>query len=149
MPHSGLFEHARGALGAQVHGDLRLAQALEVLDAYGEALERPREAAFADAAELPYPKDSIKWSLLTLLGAIAQPAEREPLKAAFVGLAQWQVRAEYEECVFDSSRLRKRIDPLELAREFAAHRTPEDRFNAAARAERGALIEELRRRGFW
>jgi len=70
------------------------------------------------------------------------------LKAAFIALSEFQTHADYAQG-FDSTRLRKRIDPLALAKEFAAHRTPEDRWNAAARAEQAALIEELRRRGFW
>jgi hypothetical protein len=144
-----LYDDARAALGP-AGADLRIAQALEIVQAYGELLERapPRPSTVADTAALPYPKDTIKWALLIVMGAIAEAPRRERLKAAFVALCEWQTHAHYMQG-FDSTRLRKRIDPLALAKEFAAQRTPEDRWNAAARAEQAALIDELRRRGFW
>jgi hypothetical protein len=130
--------------------DLRIEQALEIVQAYGEALERsrPRPGVVADAAALAYPKDLIKWALLMVLGSMADASRREHLKAAFISLSEWQAHADYAQG-FDSTRLRKRIDPLALATEFAAQRTLEDRLSAAARAEQAALIEELKRRGFW
>jgi hypothetical protein len=144
-----LYDDARAGI-APGGNDLRIAQALEIVRAYGEALERmpPRPGAVADAATLPFPKDTVKWALLVVLGAIAEPGARERVKAAFVALADWQVHADFVQG-FDSQRLRRKIDPLELAKEFAAQRTPEDRWNAAARAEQAALIAELKRRGFW
>ena len=106
-------------------------------------------APVIDAADLPFPKETIKWALLILLGAIADPAQRETLKAAYIGLAEWQLRADVESGGFDSTRLRRKLDPLALAQEFAARATPEDRWLAVARDERTALIAELRRKGFW
>ena len=147
----GLFEQARTALADGSKSDLRIEQALEIARAYGETLEDPRRArgAIADIGELPYPKDTIKWALLILLAAIADPSRREPLKVGYVALAEWQAHADFEAGAFDSTRLRRKIDPLALAKEFAAGRTPQDRWAEAARAEQAALIAELRRKGFW
>ena len=144
-----LYHDARAALGPGGH-DIRIEQALEIVQAYGDALESspPRPGVVADTAALPDPKDTIKWALLIVLGASAEAPRRERLKAAFIALSEFQTHADYAQG-FDSTRLRKRIDPLALAKEFAAQRTPEDRWNAAARAEQAALVDELRRRGFW
>jgi hypothetical protein len=144
-----LQDLARAAIAPRAAGDLRIAQALEIVGAYGEALAARLPGRACDSASLPYPKETVKWALLVVLGAIDDAAGREPLKTAFVGLAEWQATADFESSSFDSSRLRKRIDPLELAREFAAHATPEQRFASAVRKESEALVEELRRRGLW
>ena len=139
---------ARAALAGST--DLRVAEALQITAAYGAALEQAvRDAAgVADEAQLPYPKDTIKWALLVLLAALRE-TDREPLKAAYIALAEWQDAARFETATFDSNRLRRKLDPLELAREFAALATPHDRLREAARAEQQQLIGELRRRGFW
>jgi len=143
-----LHDDARAAIPPG-GGDLRVEQALEIVRAYGEALESaPPGRAIADTAALPYPKDSIKWALLVVMGAIAEAPRRERLKAAFIALSEWQTHADFAHG-FDSTRLRKRIDPLALAKEFAARRTPEDRWSDAARDEQVQLIAELKRRGFW
>ena len=146
----GLFEQARAALAGASTADLRIGQALEIARAYGEVLENPGRArgAIADVGELPYPKDTIKWALLMLLAAISDSAQREPLKVGYVALAEWQAHADFE-AGFDSTRLRRKIDPLALAKEFAARRTPQDRCAEAARDEQATLIAELRRKGFW
>ena len=149
MTSSGLEDLARTAIAPHAAADLRIAQALEIVRAYGEALAARVPGSVCDSAALPYPKETIKWALLMVLGAIDDPAGRLPLKTAFVALAEWQAPADFESASFDSSRLRKRLDPLELAREFAAHATPEQRFAAAVRKESEGLIEELRRRGLW
>ena len=144
----GVFDEARAA--AQAHGpDLRIEQALAIVDAYGDALQRVKRDPVGDIGELPFPKETIKWAMLVLIGTLREPAQRESLKAAYVSLAEWQDRAGLESEVFDSTRLRRKIDQLALAREFAARSTPEARFTAAARAEQAALIGELRARGFW
>jgi hypothetical protein len=146
-----LVEQARAALLAAGHPDMRMEQALEILGAYETARVRVKRehGPVADAASLPYPKDTIKWSLLLLLGAIAEPATRESLKAAYVSIADWQVREEVETDGFDSARLRHKLDPLALAQEFAARASPGDRWLAASRDEQQRLIAELKRRGFW
>jgi hypothetical protein len=147
----GLFEQAKAAVGTAGHSDLRVDQALEILRAYDEARANTlrEHGPVGDAARLPYPKETIQWSILLLLGAIEDPAERDPLKAAYVSLADWQVREEVDTGGFDSSRLRRKLDPLALAQEFAARASPADRWLAACRDERVRLIEELKRRGFW
>ncbi len=147
----GLFDEARAALADGSQTDLRIEQALEIARAYGETLEDSRRVrgAIADIGELPYPKDTIKWALLVLLAAITDSGGREPLKVGYVALAEWQVHADFEAGAFDSTRLRKKIDPLALAKEFAARRTPADRRAEAAREEQATLIAELRRKGFW
>jgi hypothetical protein len=147
----GLFEYAREALAAGGKSDLRLEQALEVVRGYDEArANAPRvHGPVGDAANLPFPKDTIKWALLQLMGAIDDAAQREPLKAGFVGIAEWQDVADVESGGFDSSRLRRKIDPLSLAKEFAARATPGDRWLAASRDEKTLLVEELRRKGLW
>ena len=144
-----LDDEARAAL-APGGTDLRVAQALEIVRAYGEALETKARGPgrVADAATLLFPKETIQWALLVVMGAIAEPARRERLKAAFVALSEWQVYADFTEG-FDSARLRRKLDPLALAQEFAAQRTPEERRAAAARDEQVRLIGELKRRGFW
>ena len=144
----GLYESALDAVGGTT--DLRVGQALEVVRGYGEALAAvASERGVRDEARLPYPKDMLQWALLLLLGATEDAAKREPLKAAFVSLAEWQEPARFESQAFDSARLRRKLDPLALAREFAAHATPESRATEAVRAEQAALIAELRRRGLW
>ena len=145
-----LHDHARAAVAASGKADLRFAQAFEILSAYDEARTnmQPRHGSVADAEGLPYPKDTIKWALLLVIGAI-DPALREPLKAGYIALADWQAASDFESGGFDSARLRRKIDPLALAKEFAARATPGDRWIAAARDEQAALIAELRRKGFW
>jgi hypothetical protein len=120
-----LHDHARAAVAASGRADLRFEQAFEILRAYDEAraAKRPRHGSVADAADLPYPKDTIKWALLLVLGAI-DAAAREPVKAGFVALAEWQAEEDVESAGFDSARLRRKIDPLALAREFAARASP-------------------------
>lgn len=142
-----LYDDARAALPPG-GTDLRIEQALEIVRAYGEVLERepPHLGAVADTAALPFPKDTLKWALLLVLAAIPVAARRERLKAAFVALSAWQTHADYAQR-FDSTRLRRKIDPLDLAREFA--RRPEERLLDAARAEQATLIAELKKRGFW
>jgi len=146
-----LLDHARTAVLAAGTQDLRIEQALEILGAYESArTETPREfASVGDAAKLPYPKETIQWSILLLLGAIPDSVQREPLKAAYVSTAEWQAREDVESSGFDSSRLRRRIDPLMLAQEFAARATPGNRWLTASRGEQARLIEELKRRGYW
>jgi len=145
-----LYDHARATVAASEPADLRLEQAFEVLRAYDEARAgmKPRHGSVADAAGLPHPKETIKWALMLVMGAV-DPDRREPLKAGYLSLADWQVAEEVEAGGFDSSRLRHKIDPLSLAREFAARATPGDRWIAAARDEQSTLIAELRRKGFW
>ena len=145
-----LHDHARAAVAAAGKADLRFEQAFEILRGYEEARAsmKPLHASVADAAGLPYPKDLIKWALLLVLGAIPD-AGREPLKAAYIGLADWQMVEDVESGGFESSRLRRKVDPLTLAKEFAARANPGDRWVAAARDEQAALIDELRRKGFW
>jgi hypothetical protein len=147
-PWVSLNDDARAAL-APGATDLRVEQAMEIVAAYSEALERvPMQAGVvADAAALPYPKDIIKWALLIVLEA-AEPSRRERLKAAFIALSEWQVHADFAQ-PFDSMRLRRKLDPLALAGELGARRTPEDRWKAAAREEQSALVAELKRRDFW
>ena len=148
-PTVSLTEEAAAAQAA-AGGDLRIAQAVEIVTAYARLLEdgARQRGIVADAGALPYPKETIKWALLVLMAAIPEAARREALRAGFVALSEWQVHADFA-AGFDSTRLRRRIDPLALAKEFAAARTPEDRWNAAAREDQAALVEELRRRGLW
>ena len=144
----GLYESARDAVGDTP--DLRVGQALEIVRGYSEAITAAAgETGVRDETRLPYPKETLKWALLLLLGAARDAPKREPLKAAFVSLAEWQELARFQSQAFDSARLRRKLDPLALAREFAAHATPEGRANEAARAEQASLIAELRRRGLW
>jgi hypothetical protein len=147
----GLFEDARAALAAGGQSDLRLEQALEVVRGYDETrANAPRvHGPVGDAANLPFPKDTIKWALLLVMNAIDDAAQREPLKAGFVAIAEWQDVADVESGGFDSFRLRRKLDPLSLAKEFAARATPEDRWLAASRDEQSLLIDELRRKGLW
>ena len=145
-----LHDHVRAAVAASGNGDIRLEQAFEILRGYDEALanKKPRHGSVADAADLPYPKETIKWALLLAMEAVA-PGQREPLKEAYLGHADWQLAEEVESRGFDSMRLRRKIDPLALASEFAARATPGDRWTTAARDEQPLLITELRRKGFW
>ena len=91
----------------------------------------------------------IKWAILILLGAVSDAPAREALRAGFVSLAEWQDPADFDTAAFDSTRLRRKMDPLALAREFAARATPRHRWLEASRAEQAVLIDELKRRGFW
>jgi len=145
-----LHDHARAAVAASGKGDLRLEEALEILRGYDDALanKKPRHGIVADAADLPFPKETIKWALLLAMDAVA-PEAREPLKAAYLSLADWQVAEEVESAGFDSMRLRRKLDPLSLAKEFAARATPSARWTNAARDEQSTLVTELRRKGFW
>jgi len=146
-----LFDALIEAANEAAAHDLRLGQALGVVRAYGESLDRSRHEPgyVSDAAELPYPKETIKWALLLFLAALRDPAQRESLKAAYVALAEWQSPADFETAAFDSMRLRKKMDPLALAKEFASRATPRSRWIEASRAEQQVLIAELKRKGFW
>jgi hypothetical protein len=145
-----LHDHARAAVAASGKGDLRLEEALEILRGYDDALanKKPRHGSVADAADLPFPKETIKWALLLAMDAVA-PEQREPLKVAYMSIAEWQLAEEVESAGFDSMRLRRKLDPLSLAKEFAARATPASRWTTAAREEQSTLIDELRRKGFW
>src|SRR5262249_45606889 len=59
-----LFDGIVGAANEAATHDLRVGQAIGIVQAYGELIERARhEPEFvSDAAELPYPKETIKWA---------------------------------------------------------------------------------------
>jgi hypothetical protein len=146
-PLQSVFE----ALHGRVSGDdLRLRQAEEVARGYAELLGRsPVEGAdVRDVHELPFAKDAIRHALLMLLDALSVPTLREPLKLAYLRLADWQPCEPPVEPV-DLTSARNARDPLALASRLAASRAPvEERRRAAAVHERSRLVEELRRHGY-
>jgi hypothetical protein len=136
--------------GADVPADLRLQQARDVAQAYGALLERPPEAqGVADCGALPCDKDAIKHALVMLLRRFDEPALREALRIGYLRLADWQPLQLPPATGIDIANARTAGNPLAFAAQLAAARAPlEERRRAAARAERGALLEELRRLGF-
>jgi hypothetical protein len=147
--------HAFGSVIASLeatHGasDLRLRQALDVAREYAALLEQsPADALeVPDVAQLPCAKDAIKHALLTLLACTPQGL-REPLELAYIRLADWQDAQAPPVAPIDLRSARTGRDPLRMASQLAAARTPPaERRLAAAREERARLIEELRRLGF-
>lgn len=125
--------------------DLRFARSLAIAAEYGELLARAPAASgtVRDASELPCEKDAIVHALLTLLRAV-DAAHREPLRIAFIRLADWQPDPQRGAPAIAIGRPR---DPLKLAAELAARRDPQAAAKAAALAEQRARIEELRRLG--
>ena len=142
---------AFAALEASIaSGDLRLAQAKEVGYAYAELLGRsPVEGAeVRDVHELPFAKEAIRHALLMLLAALPAPALRDPLRLAYLRLADWQPPEPPVEPI-DLASGRGMRDPLVLASRLAASRAPvEERRRAASAQERSRLVEELRRHGY-
>lgn len=131
--------------------DLRLQQAREVVQAYGELLARsPAQAeAVYDAQSLPCAKEAIKHSLAMLLRLEPDAAAREPLRIAYLRLADWQTLDIPPAMGIDIANARNAGNPLEFASRLAANRASSlEKRRAAARAERAALLEELRRLGF-
>jgi hypothetical protein len=146
-PLDPVFEALR-ALGPAA--DLRLRQAGEVAQAYAIVLRgAPAErGGVQDVEELPFAKEAIRHALLMLLAAWTAPQLREPLRLAYIRLADWQpAKAPFEPV--DLRNWRDTRDPLAMAARLAAGRAPaEERRHAAAVRERAHLVEELRRRGY-
>jgi hypothetical protein len=134
-----------GLRAAPQSADLRFAQSLRIAVDYGALLDRVPAASGAvrDAAELPCEKEAIVHALLTLLRAV-DAARREPLRIAYIRLADWQPDPDRAAPAIAVGRAR---DPLKLAAELAARRDPRAAAKAAAGAEQRARIEELRRLG--
>jgi hypothetical protein len=131
-------------------GDLRMRRADEVMSAYARLLERsPADAAELPHEEaLPFAKEAIRHAILTLLEALAAPALREPLRFAYLRLADWQP-AQLPGAAIDLANPRATRDPLTMVSRLAAARAPlGQRRRAAALAERAQLVEDLRRRGY-
>jgi hypothetical protein len=131
--------------------DLRLQQARGVVQAYVELLARSpaRADALHDAGELPCEKDALKHALAMLLRLESGAAGREPLRIAYLRLADWQPMALPPAVGIDIANPRNAGNPLEFASRLAAYRAPAlEKRKAAAREERVALLEELRRLGF-
>jgi hypothetical protein len=144
---NGVFDALHDRLAT---GDLRMRQAGEVARDYAELLGRSsaEAAEVRDVHELPFAKDAIRHALLMLLAALSTPAQREPLRLAYLRLADWQP-AEPPVDAVDLTSARNSRDPLELASRLAASRVPvEDRRRAAVVRERTRLVEELRREGY-
>ncbi|HZZ91644.1 MAG TPA: hypothetical protein VFE23_03725 [Usitatibacter sp.] len=130
--------------------DLRLRQAGEVAQAYAHVLRRAsaERGDIGDVEELPFAKEAIRHALLMLLAAWTAPRLREPLRLAYIRLADWQPASPPLEPV-DLRSWRATRDPLAMASRLAAGRAPAaERRRAAAVQERAQLVEELRRRGF-
>ena len=131
--------------------DLRQQQARDVVQAYGELLGRsPADGeSVYDAAQLPCAKEAIKHSLTMLLRLAPDLATREPLRIAYLRLADWQPLEAPPAVGIDIANPRNAGDPLRFASQLAANRAPAlDKRRAAARKERGLLVEELRQLGF-
>jgi hypothetical protein len=129
-------------------GDLRMAQAMEVADAYSHALARlPADRGeIEDAAALPFTKEAIRHALLMVLAAL--PVHRDSLRLAYIRLADWQPADPPVEPI-DLRSVRSTRDPLAMASRLAASRAPAaERRRAAAVNERSRLVEELRRLGY-
>jgi hypothetical protein len=132
-------------------GDLRLQQARDVVQAYTELLARsPADGeAVYDDADLPCAKEAIKHALVMLLRLGPDAAAREPLRIAYLRLADWQPLALPAAMGIDIANARTAGDPLQFASRLAANRAPAlEKRRAAAREERGVLVDELRRLGF-
>jgi hypothetical protein len=143
-----VFEAIRAA---GVPSDMRLEQAHEMACTYAALLEgMPADMeTVADLDDLPYAKEAIKHALLMLLRLVPRPVLREPLKIAYVRLGQWQSRIVAPAIGIDIANPRTAGNPLTFASQLAANKAPiEEKRRAAAKAERSALIAELRRLGF-
>jgi hypothetical protein len=77
-------------------GSMSTQEALQIFDAYGDAMSTPpfvdalMGKAPRDLRTLPYPKERIKQALLTLLRLTPPGAAREPLEFGYVRLGDWQ-----------------------------------------------------------
>jgi hypothetical protein len=131
-------------------GDLRMRQADEVMSAYAALLERSPvdPAELPEEQQLPFAKDAIRHAILTLLEALGPGALREPLRLAYLRLADWQP-AQLPGMAIDIANPRTTRDPLAMASHLASGRAPlGERRRAAAGQERARLVEDLRRRGY-
>jgi hypothetical protein len=131
--------------------DLRQQQARDVVRMYAELLQRsPAQAeAVYDAGDLPCAKEAIRHALVLLLRLAPDAAAREPLRIAYLRLADWQPLEIPPAVGIDIADPRNAGNPLEFASRLAANRAPTlDKRRAAARAQRSVLLEELRRLGF-
>jgi len=129
--------------------DLRVRQAQDVVQAYGELLARSPADGVYDAADLPCAKEAIKHSLVMLLRLESDAAAREPLRIAYLRLADWQPLELAPAVGIDIANPRNAGNPLEFASRLAANRAPAlEKRRAAAREERAADLQELRRLGF-
>ena len=81
-----LFRRATPPAAASM---MSTAEAEKIIHAYGAAMTS-RKSLYADAAELPYPKATIKMALLIGIAATQDKKARELLKTGYVTLADWQ-----------------------------------------------------------
>lgn len=129
--------------------DLRLQQAREVVRVYRDLLQRSPAESVYDAAQLPCAKEAIKHSLVMLLRLERDAASREPLRIAYLRLADWQPLALPPAMGIDIANARYAGNPLEFASRLVANRAPAiEKRRVLAREERTVLVEELRRLGF-
>jgi hypothetical protein len=121
---------------------------MDVVAAYGELLDAapPTTSTVADIDSLPYPKETIKWALLTLLRIGEDSALRETLRIGYLRLADWQSFA-VPPVRIDLARTRG--NPLALAQQMAAESRGEETRLTAARTEQAALVQELQQSGLW
>lgn len=145
------FEDVLTALAAaEPGGDLRLLQAKDVARGYGALLAAspadPEDAR--DDEELPFAKDAIKHALLMMLARVTDPALRERLRIGYLRLADWQPALMPPAMGIDIANARTAGNPLAFASRLMAAQAPlSQKRRAAARAERAALVQDLRRRG--
>lgn len=131
--------------------DLRLQQARDVVQTYGELLARsPADGETVyDDADLPCAKEAIKHALVMMLRLEREAAAREPLRIAYLRLADFQPEALPPAVGIDIANPRTAGNPLEFASRLAANRAPTvEKRRAIAREERGVLVDELQRIGF-
>lgn len=129
--------------------DLDLRQCKKIVSAYGAALEKgPAPGTVADESELPYPKQTIKQALVTLLRATSDSQLRGNLKAGYLSLSDWQRGVGPHRVGFDFGKFDRTSDALSIAKRHAAAEESARPLLTKAEVEQQALASELRKMGF-
>lgn len=123
----------------------------DVIGMFGEILATaaPAPGCVADSDELPYSKDRIKQSIISVLQNTSDQRLCEQLKFAYVSLADWQENVGGQHLGLDLRRINQDAPPEQISAAICAMSADVQGWRPIIRAEQQQLITELKQIGYW